>query len=477
MGEKKIDQVEWPVVVQDECPDGVGESGHRLSVTERRVSVVVDHVFGKIGEGGPNYRNVSCIGTAALMMKVQIGPGVLSIPAVFDVLGMIPGIIVLITIAVITTWSSYMIGVFKLRHRSVYGIDDVGQLLFGRIGRETLAAAFLLFWIFGAGACMLSISIGLNAVFYNGACTAVFVAVAAIVGFGLGSIQTLHKISWLAWVGLVCILTAIFTVTIAVGVQDRPAAAPTDGVFQSDYKLINRPSFTDAISASSSLVFAYGSVPAFFSIVCEMRDPRHYTRSLLICQTGVTLIYITIGVVVYYFCGSHVASPAMGSAGTLVKKLGYGFALPGLFVSTTLVIHIAAKYIFVRALRGTRHLTENTPKHWATWISCTGGISIVAYVVASAVPVFGGLVSLIGALFCTLTSFQPMGCMWLYDNWGRFKAERTPRLTLMVCWSVFVIVSGTFLMIGGTYGSVVEIIDSYNTFGGSAAWTCADNSN
>jgi hypothetical protein len=28
------------------------------------------------------------------------------------------------------------------------------------------------------------------------------------VGFGLGSIQTLHKISWLAWVGLVCILTA-----------------------------------------------------------------------------------------------------------------------------------------------------------------------------------------------------------------------------------------------------------------------------
>jgi hypothetical protein len=55
---------------------------------------------------------------------------------------------------------------------------------------------------------MLSISIGLNAVSSHGACTAVFLAVAAIVGFCLGSIQTLGRITWLAWIGLVCIMTA-----------------------------------------------------------------------------------------------------------------------------------------------------------------------------------------------------------------------------------------------------------------------------
>jgi hypothetical protein len=32
-------------------------------------------------------------------------------------------------------------------------------------------------------------------------------------------------------------------------------------------------------------------------------------------------------------------------------------------------------------------------------------------------------------------------------------------------------------MIGGTYGSVVGIIDSYAEEGGSSAWSCADNSN
>ena len=104
-------------------------------------------------------------------------------------------------------------------------------------------------------------------------------------------------------------------------------------------------------------------------------------------------------------------------------------------------------------------------------------MSLVAYLVASGIPVFGGLVSLIGALLGTLLSFQPMGCMWLYDNWQKGKETQTLRWRLMVVWSVFVIVSGTFLMVAGTYGSIKGIVDSYRVSGGSAAWSCADNSN
>ncbi|KAJ2989167.1 hypothetical protein NUW58_g3605 [Xylaria curta] len=438
-------------------------------------SVTHDEVFGEITEAGPNYRNVGWIGTVALMMKTQIGLGVLSIPASFDVLGLIPGLIILIAIAGITTWSNYMVGVFKLLHPSVYSIDDAGALMFGRAGRYFFAVAFCLYWILVAGSGMLGISIALNAVSTHGTCTAVFVAVAAIVGFGLSSIQTLGRITWLAWIGLAGILTAVFTVTIAVGIQDRPVSAPQEGPWASDYKLVGNPSFTEAIAAISSLVFAYAGTTAFFGIISEMRDPRMYTRSLLICQSGVTATYITISTVIYYFCGSFVASPALGSAGVIVKKVAYGVALPGLLVTTTLVIHLPAKYIFVRALGGSRHLVENTPTHWFAWIGCTAGITITAYIVASAIPVFGGLVSLIGALLGTLMSFQPMGCMWLYDNWH--KDNRSAHWYWMVFFSIFVIVSGTFLTIGGTYGSIVGIIDSYRAEGGSAAWSCADNSN
>lgn len=254
---------------------------------------------------------------------------------------MIPGIIILITIAVITTWSDYVVGIFKLNHPEVYGIDDVGRMIFGKPGQIVMGVAFVLYWIFVAGAGMLGISIALNSLSTHGACTAIFVAVAAIAGFCLASIQTLGKISWIAWVGLAGILTAIFSLTVAVGVQDRPSAAPDNGrPFVSDYKIVADSSWSAAISACSSLVFAYAGTPAFFSIVSEMRDPKKYTRSLVICQTTVTVTYITIGIVVYYFCGSFVASPALGSAGVTMKKVCYGLALPGLLATVTIVSHV-----------------------------------------------------------------------------------------------------------------------------------------
>ena len=55
---------------------------------------------------------------------------------------------------------------------------------------------------------MLGISIGLNSLSEHGTCTAVFVAVAALVGFALASIKTLGKLSWIAWVGLTGIMSA-----------------------------------------------------------------------------------------------------------------------------------------------------------------------------------------------------------------------------------------------------------------------------
>lgn len=282
------------------------------------------------------------------------------------------------------------------------------------------------------------------------------------------------------------------TVTIGVGVEEKPSSAPA-GEWQSDYKITNNPGFAEAASALSSLVFAYAGTPSFFSIVSEMKDPRKYTRSLAICQTVVTVVYLIIGIVVYYYCGSYVATPALGSAGQLIKRISYGLALPGLCVTMTLVIHVSAfhntvwfilidsqlpaKYVFIRMMGGTKHLTSNTMIHWMAWLGCTASTTIISYVVASAIPVFGGLVSLIGALLGTLLSFQPYGFMWLYDNWNLPAESRKIRWKLMVGWCLFVILSGSFLLVAGTYGSIVGIMTSFRENGGTSRWTCADNSN
>ncbi|KHN99042.1 Amino acid transporter, transmembrane [Metarhizium album ARSEF 1941] len=441
-----------------------------------------DAVFGNITDAGPNYRNVSSIaqvgwlGTAALMMKTQIGLGVLSIPSVFDAVGLVPGVILLLAVGTITTWSAHMIGVFKLRHRQVYGIDDAGGLIFGPVGREIFGISFTLLMTFAAAAAMIGISVALNALSTHGACTAVFVVVAAVFGFTFASIQTLGKISALAWIGVTSIVVAVFTVTIAVGVRGAPHAPSKDlqGPWKSNYELFKHPSFSDALGAITTLVFAYAGTPTFFSIASEMRDPKHYTKALVVCQTVITLAYIVVGVVVYYFCGSHVASPALGSAGPVIKKVAYGIALPGLLVTDLLLIHLAAKSIFVRLLRNSKHLASNTPKHWVVWLGSTLTITAVGYIIASAIPIFGQLIALIGALLGPILCFHPPGFMWIYDNWKRSHSREQARWYWGVACSIFVIVSGTFLMIAGTYSAIYTIV---HTPGSSKVWSCADNSN
>ncbi|KAJ5825325.1 hypothetical protein N7474_002463 [Penicillium riverlandense] len=418
-----------------------------------------DAVFGKVNENGPNYRSVGWWGTVALMLKTQIGLGVLSIPATFDVLGLVPGIILLCIAAGIATWTSYMVGVFKLNHREVYGMNDAGGLMFGKVGRELFGLAFCLCntkdWIFVAGSGILGISISLNAVSGHGTCTAAFAVVAATIGFLFASIQTLSRISWIAWFLL---------------------SAPHG--WTSDFKIVQRPSFADGVSAVSTLIFACTATPAYFSIAAEMRDLRYFNRAVFLSQLCSTVLYVTVGATVYYYCGTMVASPALGSAGPLIKSVSYGIALPGLIASTTILIHIPSKYLFVRILRGSQHLTSNTFIHWSTWIGCTFGCTIIAYVIASGIPVFNNLLSLIGALLGAILAYQAAGCMWFYDNWSDIHTtKRTWRWIALAFWSGFLIVVGTFITIAGTYGSVVNIVDSLQKEGSSRSWTCVDNSN
>ena len=205
-----------------------------------------------------------------------------------------------------------------------------------------------------------------------------------------------------------------------------------------------------------------------------MRDPKDYNKAMFTCQGVITSVYLIVGIVVYFYCGSFVASPALGSAGPLLKRICYGIALPGLIVSTCLVVHYPAKYMFLRLLNGSKHLVSNSKTHWLTWLGCVSAITVFGYIICSAVPKFGSLVSLVGALLATFMSMQPLGAMWLYDNFkGR---SRNVRWMCGAGFSIFVIVVGTFIMVAGSYAAIDGIINDYKT-GGGGAWTCADNSN
>lgn len=133
-----------------------------------------------------------------------------------------------------------------------------------------------------------------------------------------------------------------------------------------------------------------------------MKNPRVYARSMVASVFFLTVVYLIIGSVVYAYAGQYVASPALGTAGTLLKKVCYGIAIPGLLASLTIFSHLAGKNLFVRILKGSHHLNHSTKTHWITWLSCVFGSVVVGYIIASAIPIFGSLISLIGAVVCPL---------------------------------------------------------------------------
>ena len=200
------------------------------------------------------------------------------------------------------------------------------------------------------------------------------------------------------------------------------------------------------------------------------------------------MIYLVLGCTIYHFVGQYIASPALGSAGDLMKRICYGIALPGLVVGGVLYTHIPAKYIFVRLLRHSRHLSENTWQHLVVWYGCVVFNTTISFIIAEAIPFFDDLVGLIGALLGTFICIQTEAYMWMWDNWNQPRTSRWRSLFVMNL--VFFVVSlalnvkekmidpqvGWFLMVAGTYGSVIAIDNSFKDGDVSSPFSCADNS-
>jgi hypothetical protein len=83
-----------------------------------------------------------------------------------------------------------------------------------------------------------------------------------------------------------------------------------------------------AFTAVTNIVFAYCAHVAFFGLLAEMREPRDFPKALYMLQTFEIIFYVIAAVVIYYYAGQTVDSPALGSAGPVLKKVAYGIAIP-----------------------------------------------------------------------------------------------------------------------------------------------------
>lgn len=273
------------------------------------------------------------------------------------------------------------------------------------------------------------------------------------------SVRRFHSIGWITWAGFVSIFVAVFIVVIGVTTRDRPAAAPQTGPYDFGYFAIAYPTFVTGISASANIFVSSAGTSAFLPVIAEMKNPKDFRKSLYICMGFVNAAYLSFGLVLYKWCGKWVANPSLGSAGQTIKMVAYGIGLIGLIVSACLYLHVAAKYLFVRILRDTKHLQANTAVHWGTWLGCTFGLAFISFILAEAIPIFSYLLALTGSIcFAPLALMLP-GWFWLYDHGEWRTATMAKQLAYWAHW--LLILLGIFFLVGGTYGTVQLIIDAY----------------
>jgi amino acid permease len=454
-------------------------------------------------EGNIDFRGVSWQAAAVLIAKFQIGLGALSLPSTFHVLGFFPGILCLVIIACITTVAGYVSGNARQYYPHMHSVGDAAELLFGKGAREFVGVIYYIYLTLVAGAGMLTTSVALNALSDHGACTMVFLVVACASAFIFGTcFRSLEKVAWLSWIGVAGIVFAIWITAIACLASDRPASAPS-GPINLDIHIFPEASFTKAMSAISTQLFALGASGTFFSVAAEMKEPEKFTRSLIGGQSFIVITNIAIASIMYGKVGQYLASPALGSAGTLIMKISYGIAFPGLLVTAILWSHIAAKYWFVRILRGTRHLQSNTVIHWSVWVGSMAVTVIFGFIIVGVVPFFDDFLSLVGALINPVFTNVLPGFMILFflaENpskardrvqngetegstspmiWlpNAFRAYRKGwKQALVLVGAIFMILLGAFIIVGGTYSNILSIQASYDDGSVSGVFSCADNS-
>ena len=275
--------------------------------------------------------------------------------------------------------------------------------------------------------------------------------------------------------------------SIGVTTKDRPSAAPQTGDFELGYYAIPPTvTFIAGMSASCTIFVSSAGTSAFLPVISEMRHPKDYNKAVYVCMAIVQASYLSFSLVVYRWCGQWVASPSLGSAGTTIKKVSFGIGLIGLIVSACLYLHVAAKYVFVRILRNSRHLQANTLVHWGTWFTSVLVLATLAFILVEAIPIFAYLIALTGSICFSPLAISLPAYLWLHDhqNWrtggsksGENNGNKRRLLRIVAFYfNWFLIFLGGFMCVGGTYAVVMQIKEAYadGTIGG--VFSCADNS-
>ncbi|KAL4267626.1 amino acid/polyamine transporter 2 family protein [Pleurotus pulmonarius] len=410
-------------------------------------------VFEERPENDFHYKTLSWQFVALLMIAEIVSNGMLSLPSSLAVVGIAPALILIIFLGIFGLFTAKLLVDFKLNHPNVHNMGDAGYILGGPVVREILSLGTIIFAICGTGSEILSGQQALSVLSNNGLCAMYLVLIFSVAVLIVALPRTLDRLSNLGLVSACFITLAGLLAMIAAGRNPVPGRV-ISATIQSNF-------FT-AFLAITNPVFSYAGHFMFFILISEMRRPQDAMKAAWCLQGFATVFYCIFAIVIYVYVGNTVASPAFLSLPPVWAKITFGVALGNFLIAGGLYSHTAAKLVFVRFFRGTRHMYKHTVVGWSVWVVLCFLAVAIAFVMAIAVPVFSYLIGISAALFASWYTYGLAGFFWLHDAYhleGGFPAWR--RMKFQTTLAVLTIVAGAFICVAGTYVSIKLISDAY----------------
>lgn len=367
------------------------------------------------------------------------------------------GVILIVGLGLLATYTGYNIGLMRERYPHIQNLADAGEILLGRFGRELFGLGQFLFCIFVMGSHILTFRVMMNTITNHGTCSIVFAFVGMVISLVLSIPRTMRGMTWISFCSFISIFSAVMITMISVGVQAQP-----DRIIEATVP----GSLYENFQAVSNIVFAYCAHVAFFGLIAEMETPHDFKKSLFMLQGFEICLYLTAAVVIYYYVGKGVPSPALTAAGPLMSKIAFGIAIPTIVGAGVVNGHIGLKYIYFRLCAKSDLLHSRSWKSIGLWLGLGISCWVVAWIIAEAIPVFSDLNSLISALFASWFSYGLSGIYWLHLNYGQWFSS--PKKIFLTVLNIGIALFGLALCVLGLYASGTAIHDDTS----SLSFTC-----
>lgn len=393
-------------------------------------------------------------------------------PSAFASMGMVAGVIVTVGLGLIAIYTSYLIGQVKLKHPQVQHYADAVGLMWGRFGYELTSVMFVLFLVLLTGSHVLTGTIAWVSIIGNPAiCALAWGVISAILLYALALPPTFHEFAILGYIDFVSIIVAVFITMVGTGVQASKAPGGLSAVPWSAWPPPGI-SFAKAFLSLTNIVFAYSFAVCQYSFMAEMHTPRDYVKSIWALGLMEIAIYTLTGAIIYAFVGSDVSSPAILSNSSVVARVAFGVALPVIFISGSINTTVVGKYIMGRVFPTSEVRYVHTKKGWMIWLGLIAVITLIAWIIAEAIPFFNALLGIISSLFSSGFTFYFPALFWFYlIKEGKWNAN-AKNIGLSIV-NALIVGIGLCVMIGGTYASIVDILDSYKTGTVGGSFTCS----